>query len=115
MPGELKNGNPTGKGGARPGAGRKPDWFKKKCQQLATSPKAIRFLQAMINGDPIEEKMQMGPAKDPVKIMVSASPESRVKAWATVCERGFGKAPQDVKVGGEIVHKHGVILLPANA
>jgi len=38
--GQFKKGNPGGPGGPREGAGRKPNWFKKLCEQELAKDKA---------------------------------------------------------------------------
>lgn len=96
----LKHGVKQAPGGKRKNSGRKPDWFKKKCQEIATSKKAIAFLQAVVEGDPIEEK-QIYEGEEKVTILASASVDSRVRAWNSLMDRGFGKPSQAVEVSGE--------------
>lgn len=91
-----------GVGGKRPGAGRKPDWFKKKCQKIATSDKVLKFLQSVVEGEPIEAKQKVLRNGEVKTVWESASVESRVKAWTALMDRGFGKPEQPVEHSGEV-------------
>ena len=96
----LRNGGRGAPGGKRKNSGRKPDWFKKKCQEIATSEKAIKFLESVINGEPVEEKKLMVPGGEAIVVWESASVDARVKAWNSVMDRGFGKPQQSIEMGG---------------
>lgn len=98
---KLKNGVEGAAGGKRQGAGRKPDWFKQKCQEIGTNAKALKFLESVINGDPVEEKKLLTAGAKPIKVWESASVDARVRAWTAVMDRGFGKPPQAVELGGK--------------
>lgn len=89
-----------GKGGKRKGAGRKPDWFKAKMVEIGTSQKAIKFLQSVINGEPVEEKKILVIGQEPITVWESASVDARVRAWNAVMDRGLGKPSQALEVGG---------------
>lgn len=98
-----------GTGGKRKGAGRKPDWFKEKCRKIATSDKVLKFLQSVVEGEPIEEKRTLLPSGQTIKVMESASVDARVKAWNALMDRGFGKPEQELQHTGEV--KSQVILV----
>src|ERR1051326_6542083 len=75
-----------GKGGARPGAGRKPDAFKAKLREIAGSPKALKFLKDAIEGERVDARMVEG-----AWIWAPASAGTRAQIWESVHDRGFGK------------------------
>lgn len=103
---KLRNGVIGAAGGKRKNSGRKPDWFIKKCQEIATSDKALKFLQSVINGDPVEEKKLLAAGQEPIVVWESASVDARVRAWNSVMDRGFGKALQAVEHSGTVATKY---------
>lgn len=98
---KLRHGVEGAAGGKRKGAGRKPDWFKAKCQEIGTSDNALKFLQSVINGDAVEEKKIFVEGGSPVTVWESASVDARVRAWNSVMDRGFGKPVQAMELGGK--------------
>lgn len=98
--GNLKHGVKRANGGYRPGAGRKPDWFKAECRKLATSKKTLAFLKSVVEGDPVEEK-KVFEGQEAVTVLVSASVDARIRAWNSLMDRGFGKPEQTVEHTGD--------------
>lgn len=92
MPGRLRNGNPTGKGGHREGAGRKPEWLKAACQKIIVEKKLVQFLGKVANGEDMEQVV----TDAGVSIAVPAAVRERLKATEMLLDRGFGKATQIV-------------------
>lgn len=93
----LKKGNPGNRGGGRP-----KEEFLEWCRNLANSPEARKFIESLVKGEPIEEKVLDTPGGTPQKLLVSASPETRRKALADLWDRGYGKAPQGVELSGKV-------------
>ena len=75
-----------GRGGYREGAGAKPDWFKKRCRELACSSAFFRFAERVFEGDPIEPRL----TKTGV-IFTEASTHDKVYLWEKLAGYGFGK------------------------
>jgi hypothetical protein len=88
MPGKLTNGNPTGKGGKRPGAGRPPEWLRDKCREIIDRQELIDFVGNVAAGLPF--KAMIGSTE----MKVSADVKERLKAVEMLKEWGFGKAAQ---------------------
>ena len=84
-------------GGFRQGSGRKPDWFKAKMRELATSKKAIKFLADCIDGAPVEIL-----ATEQGLVPAPARAETRIKAWESTADRGYGRPTQAVEMVGEV-------------
>jgi hypothetical protein len=89
----LKVGNP----GNRGGSGRPKEEFLEWCRQLTNSPKARAFVQAMIEGDPIEEKQLISGSVR--TIHVSAPAVARLKALEFVAAYGHGKPSMTIEAG----------------
>lgn len=90
-------GNKFGKGGAKPGAGRTPEWLAQKCQKIIEKHKLIDFLGELASGK-YTEVVIVNDKK--TKMRRSASGEVRLKALAMLTDRGFGKAPENLTVAG---------------
>ncbi len=84
-----------GKGGARPGAGRPPDWLKARCQEAGKG--IIEFLIRVASGENMEQVVN----EQGETIGVPAAVKDRIKAAEVVLERGFGKVTQPVSGEGE--------------
>lgn len=84
-----------GKGGYRKGAGRKPDWFKRKMEEIAGNGEAIKFLRDMVSGK-IKDFVVHGADGRLIEVPVTAV--HRLKAWAEAADRGFGKAAQALAI-----------------
>lgn len=83
---EESNALTTGRGGYREGAGAKPDWFKKRCRELACSRAFFKFAERVFEGDPIEPRL----TKTGV-IFTEASTHDKVYLWEKLAGYGFGK------------------------
>lgn len=93
---KFEKGNKLAKGGARPGAGRKPDWFKEEMQKLATTDKAVKFLKDCIEGEDVDEFITDQGECIPHR----AKADTRIRAWEAVADRGFGRPTQQVHQTG---------------
>jgi len=81
-----------GHGGVREGSGRKPDWFKEKCADLACSPKFFTFAEKVFNGELVEPKI----TKEGLGIYMEASVGDKVYLWEKLAAYGFGKPTEIV-------------------
>ena len=75
-----------GAGGGRKNGllgGRPPDEFKRRMRELASSDKALAFLEECANGE--------------------HGPQFAIKAQEYAAERGYGKEAQDVNVKGKVL------------
>lgn len=89
----FQKGNKLAKGGSRPGAGKKPDWFKAKMREIASHPEALKFLSECSRGKNVDQAVtQFGKV-----IPIPAKPIVRIQAWAEAADRGYGKAIQSVQ------------------
>lgn len=75
--GKLQVGNPGNSGGGRP-----LDEFKAKMRELASSDKAIEYLEECVRG--------------------KHGPKAAVSAHKHITERGYGKEPSPVELGGKL-------------
>ena len=73
--GALQTGNPANKGG-----GRKPDFWKAACRELASSAEVLERAAA---------------------ILANPDHPDWLATWKFVAEQGYGKATQAVNVGSE--------------
>lgn len=71
------HGVPGNKGGGRP-----PDEFKAKMRELASSDEALEYLKQCIDGE--------------------HGPKAAISAHKHITERGYGKEPSPVEVGGKL-------------
>jgi hypothetical protein len=81
-------------GGARPGAGRKPDWLKEKCKGLIDKHKLLDLLAKVASGDETEPRL----TKDGEVVDCPVGWHDRLHAIEMLLERGFGKPQQGVDV-----------------
>jgi len=79
-------------GGPRPNSGRKSEGFRKKCAELAMSPKFFAFAKKVFDGEAVEERV----AKDGGTIFIQASVGDRVYLWEKLAAYGFGKPANEV-------------------
>ncbi len=108
----FPEGNKEAHGGARPGAGRKPNWLKEKCQKLFEETKVLDFLAQILRHEEVKPHVDMFGKTHMVKPALADWFEAvdRVKDW------GFGKTPLPVRAtdeDGEDVG--GVIFLPVQS
>lgn len=75
-----------GRGGFREGSGRKRDWFKERCRELACSHHFFTFAERVFQGDPIEPRA----CKTGI-IYTEASVSDKVYLWDKLAGYGFGK------------------------
>lgn len=97
MSGKLKNGGIGANGGARKGAGRKPEWLKEKCQKLLEDNKLYEFLSDVAKG----ETFTM-PGGEDGTILSPAPIRDRLKAVEIIMDRAFGKSIQPVDAKLEV-------------
>ncbi len=107
----FQKGNKFGKGGFKPGAGRKPDKYKAALKKICQMPDAIGFLEKAIRGEEVDVRMHEG---EVIKLPPTA--DTRHKIWESVHDRVHGKPASvidlsEVEEGKEVVM--GVVILPA--
>jgi hypothetical protein len=93
----LKNGNPRGHGGKRPGAGAKPYWFKEACKEALKKGKADEFLLKILIGEKLEPHVQ----KDGEVIYTEARVHDRIYAVEVLRDTGHGKPVSVIEVENE--------------
>lgn len=91
----LKNGVKQAPGGYRPGAGRKPDWFKAKMRQIASRKESIEFIEGCIDGKKVDRIVHEGK-------IIPAPPPANVKlaAWIEAKNTGYGKPHVNIEHTG---------------
>lgn len=95
--GKLNGGvEPSRRGGARPGAGRKSSEFLSKCRQISNSPKFMAWARDVLEGKLVESK-----ATNTGVVQVPASVGDRVYLWEKLAAYGFGKPMQSVELSGK--------------
>jgi hypothetical protein len=90
----FEKGNKHGHGGARRGAGRKPDEFKAKCDALVESKEFFEWAAQVFAGGCVDPHV----GKDGVVTMVPANVGGRTYLWKTLAEYAKGKPAQAVKI-----------------
>lgn len=87
----LNVGNEGNKGGT----GRPPDALREFCRNLSMSPKILKFVQDVLEGNPIEEKTLLGLGSEEgakeIKALVTASVKDRQAMLEKVWDRAEGK------------------------
>lgn len=78
---------PRTRGGKREGAGRPPDWLKKKCASIIDKKKLVEFIGRVASGDETEPHV----IKEGDIIDCAPSIHDRLKAVEMLMDRGFGK------------------------
>jgi hypothetical protein len=86
-----QNGMPKGRGGKRPGVGRKPNYFKR------LGIKAITAAEILAHHD--EPELWKG-------LLTHKSPDVRLRTLQYLTDRRDGKAKQAVEVSGGLLHAH---------
>ena len=81
----------TQHGGFRDGAGRKPEWFKNKCRQLASSRAFFSFAIKVLHGENVEPKV----CKNGI-IYVEASVGDKIFLWEKLAAYAYGKPSNEV-------------------
>ena len=76
-----------GHGGVRANSGRKAESFRKRCAELAGSPKFFSFAQKVFNREAVEPRL----TKDGEVIYIEASVGDMVYLWEKLAAYGFGK------------------------
>lgn len=74
-------------GGVRPNSGRKAESFRRKCSELAASPKFFEFAKKVFNRDKVEPRL----TKDGTIVYLEASVGDMVFLWEKLAQYGFGK------------------------
>jgi len=91
MPEVSQNTMPRGRGGKRPGAGRKPNYFKR------LGIKAVTAAEILAHHD--EPELWKG-------LLTHKSPDVRLRTLQYLTDRRDGKAKQAVEVSGGLLHAH---------
>jgi hypothetical protein len=90
---ESAESKPSGRGGKRPGAGRKPDLVKRMIGRLRPAGAAEVLLGVDIEGTIAE-------------IMKKGSLSLKQRTLADLMDRAWGRPAQAVNVSGAVVHAH---------
>jgi len=93
----MRNGGHRGRGGKRPGAGRKPDYLKR----LGITP--MKAAEILAHHD--EPKLWSG-------LLNSRSEDVRFRTLSYLTDRRDGKPKQQVDVSGGLMHAHTVYRDP---
>lgn len=95
--GRLKSGAKPARGGARKGAGRKPDWLRSECARIIDQHKLLEFVGRVASGDETETHV----TKDGDVVDVAPRISDRLKAVEFLTDRAHGKPMQAVEVAGK--------------
>lgn len=90
----FEKGHKLAPGGARPGAGRTPDWLKARCQEIVDKVKVIEFLGSVVAGEDVEQAV----GDQGEVIRVPASVRDKIKASEILLDRAYGKVGQPVDI-----------------
>lgn len=97
----FPKGNKLAKGGARPGAGRPPNWYRDICAELLEKNKLFEYRAKVAMGEKVEVSLTAG--KDGVKSeAVEPKADTRLQAIRDLEYTAFGKPPQALQVTGEM-------------
>jgi hypothetical protein len=86
------------KGGKRPGAGRPPNWFKARMQEIASKKESCQFLEDCIDGKSVDRIVT--PTGRVLRVPATAN--VRVSAWEAARDTGFGRPTQEVEHKGVV-------------
>lgn len=93
----FPKGNKLAKGGKREGSGRKPDWFKRFCEEelAKDEAKALRLIGKIARG---EAKFERGFANDGrvTIVQIGGSASDIISAGEFLRDSSVGKAPTTV-------------------
>jgi len=92
----FTKGNKLAKGGARPNTGPKPDEFKRKCAEIASSPEWMAYCKQVLSGEAVVE--QIGENGNSFR---SATPGERSHLFEKLAAYGFGKPTESVEISGQ--------------
>jgi hypothetical protein len=95
--GLLRSGAKPAPGGARKGAGRKPDWFKSECARILDKHNLLEFIGRVAAGIESEQHLD----KEGVIYELRPKISDRIKATEFLSDRANGKPTQALELGGE--------------
>lgn len=98
-------------GGRRPGSGRKPDLFIRRCDQLSNDPNFFKWAKAVFAGENVEPHT----TKDGV-IFTPASVAGRTYLWEKLAGYARGKPVSVLELGeheGKAAILPAVVILPS--
>lgn len=93
---KFQKGHKFAKGGARPGSGRKPSWFKELCQDKMRKHKLIEIAVNIAIGKPEDEFITDQGECIPHR----AKANVRLEAIKFITEHGVGKPNQAIEHSG---------------
>lgn len=104
MPRPFAKGNPGGPGGARPGSGRKANWFKELCEAELNKNKgeAVRLIGKIARGEAEFDKVFCSEGRV-IKAPVAPAAGEIVAAAEFLRDSSFGKPTQAVEFTGDTV------------
>lgn len=98
--GRHTGGNPGNKGG-NGNSGRKPNWFRYKCNRILDKRKLLDFCGAVAAGDLVDERSEYDPlTKSEAWVPCKATIKDRLKAIEFLTSYGHGLPVQSLEHGG---------------
>lgn len=99
----FQKGHKLAPGGQRPGAGRKPNWFKSlvKEEMLKNKANGVRLVGQISRGEPVFERV-MHEAFKIVRLKVGPTPSEIISANEFLRDSLFGKPGQAIKHSGDV-------------
>lgn len=86
------------RGGARKGAGRKPDWLRSECARIIDQHKLLEFVGRVASGQETEAHV----TKEGDVVEVAPKISDRLKAVEFLTDRAHGKPAQAVEHSGQV-------------
>lgn len=94
----FKKGHKLAPGGARKGAGRKPDELKERARSIGDPVKILQFYWDVANGEDLEQVV----TDSGVSIAVPAPVKDRLRAGELYLDRVEGKVTTPLEHSGEV-------------
>ncbi len=98
-------------GGAAPGAGLKPAMFKEAMRDIASHPEALQFIDDVVQGRKCDVKYTMFGKE------YKARPSASIRGmfWIEARNAGYGRPPQALQLGGNVIDLAGLAEAIAKA
>ena len=95
----FPKGNKLAKGGARPGSGMKPNWYKKRCAELLQRRKLFDFLADVGSGEEVAHVVTL----DGKVVKIPPKVADRIKAICEMRDTAWGRpgGNVDLTTGGQ--------------
>lgn len=98
---KFKKGDPrcNREGGARPGAGRPPNWFKERCKALVDRKETLDFLQSVLDGGAVQPRFVDGEM-----VLGTADVNDRIKVFVELAQFAGYKKSTELDLGENAVN-----------